>query len=136
MTVSPEKNAHPDAAFVGKRPPEARPPEARPLETRRTTRSATAGVSLTQTVAALAVSLGTTVPDDESYDPDPFVVAVQRRHDELAEVADKLRKQNEEQRKLALELTAREAAVAAREKRVAAFEKLQEVSSAKSWRFW
>lgn len=120
MTATSEKTL--DTAFAGK------PSTAR--------RAPSAAAALSQDITALAVSLGTAVPANESYDPDPFVVALQRRHDELAEVAAKLREQNEAQRTLAAKLAAREAAVERRERQCAAFEKLQEASSAKGWRFW
>jgi hypothetical protein len=80
---------------------------------------------LSEEVNALAASLGTVTPaGNDAYEPDAFLAAIQLKHDQLLEVKDKLMEQAVAQRETAKQLTEREAAVAFREKRVLAHEKL------------
>jgi hypothetical protein len=86
---------------------------------------AAAPILLTEEVAALAASLGLASSTGTApYEPDAFIVALRRAHDSLAIIKRRLHEQNVEQGVKQAELDAREAAVAFRERRVAAHEAL------------
>lgn len=80
---------------------------------------------LSAEVLALTQSLDVTSPGNgNAYDPDAFLRAITQKHDALMEVKDKLLVQAREQKALAKQLAEREAAVAFREQRVLAHERL------------
>jgi hypothetical protein len=89
--------------------------------------------SLSADIAALASSLGVTeaTSQGKGYEPDAFIAAVKRAHDQLVD----LEKTNEEQKVKAADLSRREAAVSFREKRADAHDKLETVTSGGLWRW-
>jgi hypothetical protein len=119
MTIATIKlTNHPDEGFAGK------PTSA--VASAQDGKKEVLSSLLTASVAALAASLEVETPKgNEAYDPDAFVAALQRRHDELVDISRKLARQNEFQREKQHELDRREAEVAFREKRANAWEKLQ-----------
>jgi hypothetical protein len=133
MTIATIKlTNHPDEGFAGK-PTSAVPSTQAAVSPTKDGGKEVLSSLLTASVAALAASLDVDTPKGkEAYDPDAFVAALQRRHDELVDISRKLAKQNEFQREKQHELDRREAEVAFREKRADAWEKLQ----AKPKRWW
>ena len=93
-------------------------------EVKKVMAEAALGGALINNIGTLAASLGVAPAVDGSYEPDAFVRAIRRRHDELVEITAKLSKQNQEQRLKAIELAQRERAVLQREQRIDAAEQL------------
>jgi hypothetical protein len=104
---------HPDAAFGKEDGPVQQSAIMKPL--------------LTDEVAALAASLNLPTPQgNAAYEPDAFVQAIRKTHDQLMDIKATLAKRNEEQRVKEASLAQREAQVAFREKRVGAHEELKQ----------
>jgi hypothetical protein len=83
---------------------------------------------LTEEVAALAASLGLrTSKGTAAYEPDAFIAAVRKVHEQLASVQEQLAEQHRQQSERELELNRREDEVTFREKRMNAFDQLVEV---------
>jgi hypothetical protein len=89
-------------------------------------------VMLTEEVAALGASLNiTSTPSgNDPYEPDAFVAAIRKTHDQLMEIKAKLVEQKDRQAARETELKAREAEIAFREKRINGMEAL---AHKKSW---
>lgn len=87
---------------------------------------------LVSRIEALAVSLGldaSVINPDRTYDADAFVEAIALQQDKLNRVADILRRQNEDQRAKAIDLAKREQAIAFRERRMDAYDKLASLTA-------
>jgi hypothetical protein len=83
---------------------------------------------LTEEVAALAASLGLrTSKGTAAYEPDAFIAAVRKVHEQLASVQEQLAEQHRQQSERERDLQAREQAIEFREKRMNAFDQLVEV---------
>jgi hypothetical protein len=83
---------------------------------------------LTEEVAALAASLGLrTSKGNAAYEPDAFVAAVRKVHEQLEGIREQLAEQNRQQAERERDLQAREQVVEFREKRMNAFDQLVEV---------
>jgi hypothetical protein len=87
---------------------------------------------LTEEVAALGASLNiTSTPSGNNpYDPDAFVAAIRKTHDQLMEIKAQLTAQKDRQAAREVELRRREEAVAFREKRASGMEV---ISHKKAW---
>jgi hypothetical protein len=118
---------HPDAVFGTDEKPTLRERLTDPEILAEGKRSAIMKPLLTDEVAALAASLNLPTPQgNNAYEPDAFVQAIRKTHDQLMEIKATLTKRNEEQRAKEASLAQREALVAFREKRVGAHEELKQ----------